>query len=191
MHVRVLTGQPVTDVRADRVTVGSETIATATVIWAAGVKATPVATWLGVEGDRGGRIAVNSALQLPGEESIYVIGDVAAALATDGKPLPAVAPVAMQQGRFVARHIRERARGSRPREGFRYRDKGSLATIGRSKAVAAMGWLNMAGRIAWYLWLFVHIMYLVGFKNRLFVLMQWAWSYTTSQRGARLITHKH
>ncbi len=164
----------------------------ATVLWAAGVKGSPLAAELakasGATLDRAGRILVDPELTLPGHPEIFVLGDMAHTPDPQGKPLPGVAPVAMQQGRFAARAIRRRLDG-KPVSPFRYRDRGNLAVIGRASAVADLGFARFSGYPAWLLWLFVHIMYLVGFTNRLLVLLQWAYSYLTRGRGARLIAN--
>jgi NADH dehydrogenase len=162
-----------------------------TVLWAAGVQASPLGKALAAASggnlDRAGRIAVEADLSLPGRPEVFVLGDMAACLGEDGKPLPGVAPVAIQEGKFVARLIAARLKGaSLPT--FRYRDLGSLATIGKSTAVAEIGRLKFAGFFAWLLWLFIHLMQIVAFRNRLLVLIQWAWNYVTSDRSARLIT---
>jgi NADH:ubiquinone reductase (H+-translocating) len=157
-----------------------------TVIWAAGVEASPAARWLGVEPDRAGQVRVGPDLTVPDFPDVYAIGDVAR-FEQEGQPLPGVAPVAVQQGKYVARAIGARLAG-RSIPPFRYRDKGMLATIGRRKAVAEFRGARFGGRLAWLLWLFVHIMYLVGFKNKATVLIQWSWNYFTWQRGARIIT---
>ncbi len=170
-----------------------ERIRARTLLWAAGMGAAPIAAVLarraGVEPDRQGRIVVQPDVTVPGHPVVYVIGDLAHFAHQDGKPLPGVAPVAMQQGRFVAARIRALAtgRGAVPAR-FRYRDKGSLAVIGRNAAVAAVGRWRFSGFPAWVVWLFVHIAYLIEFENRVLVLIQWAWSYFTKNRGARLIT---
>jgi NADH dehydrogenase len=185
----------VADVAADHVIVkfggAQERLDTNTVIWAAGVAASPLAERLaeatGAQLDRGGRIVVEPDLSLPGYPEIFVLGDMANYSHQGGKPLPGVAPVAIQQGRFVARLINARLRG-RPLPTFHYRDLGNLATIGRSAAVADFGKLHVSGFLAWLLWLFVHLMNLVGFRNRLLVLVQWGWNYFTFDRSARLIT---
>jgi len=140
--------------------------------------------------DRGGRVRVNADLTLPGHPNIFVIGDTAT-LAHNGRPLPGTAPVAMQQGRYVASLIKQRVTGGGPEEPFHYVDKGSLATIGRSYAIVDLKGLRLTGLLAWVLWLFIHIYYLIGFRNRLVTLFQWAWTYFTYNRGARLIAvHK-
>jgi NADH dehydrogenase len=162
-----------------------------TVIWGAGVRAHPLGARLaeatGADLDRGGRVVVGQDLAIAGRPEIFVIGDLAQVKGANGEPLPGVAPVAIQQGKYVARAIRARV-GGRDALPFRYQDRGSLATIGRSKAVADLGVAHVSGFVAWVLWLFVHLMYLVGFENRVLVLIQWGWSYVTWNRGARLIT---
>lgn len=162
-----------------------------TVVWAAGVAASPfgevLARRTGCELDKKGRVIVDPGLTIPGHPEIFVIGDLACFRQPDGGELPGVAPVAMQQGRFVARSIERRLRGNHPAEPFRYRDKGSLATVGRALAVANIGRFRFSGFLAWLAWLFVHLMFLVGFQNRLLVLIQWAFHYFTFNRMARLI----
>lgn len=168
-----------------------ERIAARTIVWAAGIRANPLAKTLadrvGGEVDRQGRIRVGADLSLQAAPNVFVIGDMARFENPDGSPLPGVAPVAMQQGAYVARRISARARGEET-PAFRYRDRGSMATIGRSRAVADVGWIAFGGLPAWLAWLFVHLLYLVEFENRVLVLLQWAWSYVTWNRGARLIT---
>ena len=159
-----------------------------TVIWAAGVAASPAAQWLGVEPGRGGRVAVGPDLRLPGHPEIFVIGDTALAVGADGNPLPGVAPVAKQQGRYVARAIAAHLNGETAATPFRYRNAGNLATIGRREAVVDFGWLRLSGWPGWLLWSGAHIYFLIGFRNRLAVAIDWLWSYLTYQRGARLIT---
>jgi NADH:quinone reductase (non-electrogenic) len=183
----VRTGAAVSGIDADGVHLGAETVRSSTVIWAAGVRATELTQSLGVPLDRGGRVLVESDLSVPGHAEVFAIGDAAAFLHDGGKPLPGVAPVAMQQGRFVARQIARSLR-SEPRERFRYRDKGNLATIGRASAIADFGRIRLSGFLAWATWLFVHILYLVGYRNRVIVLINWFWNYITYGRGARLIT---
>ena len=159
-----------------------------TVIWAAGVKASPVTKWLKIEGDRSGRVPVGPDLTIEGMPNVFCIGDCALAKDQEGKPLPGIAPVAMQQGRYVAKLIKKRLKGEDVQP-FKYWDKGMLATIGRRAAVGSYGKLRMNGTLAWAAWLFVHIAYLIGFKNKLLVFIQWAWAYLTWERGARLITY--
>lgn len=186
LGVEVRTGAKVTQIDAEGVSVGGERIATRTVVWAAGVAASPLARSLGVPLDRAGRVIVEPDLSVPGRPEIFVVGDLMHA-ESDGKPVPGVAPAAMQAGRHAAACIRGGLAG-RPRRPFRYIDKGMLATIGRAAAVAHLGRLKLSGFLAWMMWLFVHIVFLIGFRNRLLVLIQWAWSYLTYDRGARLIT---
>jgi NADH dehydrogenase len=189
LGVQVWTASAVTGVDAEGVDVGSERIQAATALWAAGVQASPLGKSLGAPLDRLGRIVVQSDLSVPGHPEIFAIGDMACAPGPTGAPLPGLAPVAKQQGRHVARAIRREAKGL-PREPFRYRDRGQMATIGRSKAIADLGRVRFAGFPAWLAWLVVHIYFLVGFKNRLFVVLSWAWSYLTFRRGARLIVER-
>lgn len=186
MGVEVRTGQMVTAIDADGVGVGAERIEARTVLWAAGVAASPLARTLGVPLDRAGRVRVNPDLTIPGRDDVYVVGDLAS-LDQDGKPVPGVAPAAMQEAVHAARNI-ERALRGQGRLPFRYHDKGSLATIGRAAAVADLGRMKLSGLIAWLAWLFIHILFLIGFRNRFVVLFEWAWSYLTYDRGARLIT---
>ena len=187
LGVDVRTNALVTRVEPDAVWVGDERIATRTVFWAAGNAASPVGKSLGSHHDRAGRVQVNPDLSIPERPEVFVIGDLAIVM-QNGKPVPAVAPAAMQMGDAAARNIRRDLRGE-PRVSFRYRNKGDLATIGRHKAIADFGRFHVTGRLAWWFWLFVHIMYLVGFRNRLSVLLQWAYAYVTYQRGVRLIMH--
>jgi len=187
MGVEVRARCPVTAVESGWVEFGSERHSAATVLWAAGVSASPLATSLAVPLDRVGRVLVEPDLTIPGHPEIFVIGDLAAFAHQTGKPLPGVCPVAIQQGRHTARNIL-RACAELPREPFHYWDKGNLATIGRAQAVADLGRLRISGLVAWLAWLFVHIFFLIGFRNRFVVLFEWAWAYFTFQRGARLIT---
>jgi NADH dehydrogenase len=194
--VTVRTSTVVTAIHVDGVVLQSgdkiEEIATHTVLWGAGVEASPLAKLLagataaGIDG--AGRIIVEPDLSLPGRSEVFAIGDMTSFAHQTGKPLPGVAQVAMQQGAYVADLVRRRLRGAAPRGPFRYHDKGSMATIGRNVAVADFGWLRFNGRIAWLAWLFIHILYLIAFENRLLVFMQWAWNYFTRNRSARLIT---
>jgi NADH dehydrogenase len=157
------------------------------ILWAAGVAASPLGKKLGANTDRAGRVLVQPDLSLAGRPEVFVIGDLAALKDEHGQWLPGVAPVAIQQGKAVAETIR-RELEHQPRQSFHYFDKGSLATIGRAAAVAQFGKLHISGFIAWLSWLFIHILFLIGFRNRLIVMIQWAWSYLTYERGARLIT---
>ena len=163
-----------------------EIIPAQTVIWAAGVRASPLNATLGVAPGRQGRIPVQPTLQVPGHPEVFIIGD-AAYLEQDGEPLPMVAPVAIQMGQFVARNIKRQLRGQ-PLEPFRYRDQGTLATIGRNAAVANVYGIKATGFVAWVMWLGIHIIQLIGFRNKLFVLINWAWDYFFYERAARLIT---
>jgi NADH dehydrogenase len=195
LGVTVRTNSFVTDLTNNEVTIrsGSQTerIATRTVLWAAGVQASPLGRQLaeatGATLDKAGRVMVEPDLSLPGHPEIFVIGDLAHYAHQTGKPLPGVAPTAMQQGRYVANLLRSRLRGKNLRP-FRYKDYGSMATIGRAAAVADLGWLRFSGFFAWLAWLFVHLINLIRFENRLLVLMQWAVNYFTRNRSARLIT---
>jgi NADH dehydrogenase len=189
LGVQVWTASPVTRIDASGVEVGRERIEAATTLWAAGVEASPLGKALGLETDRLGRVRVGPDLALPEHPEVFVLGDQAHALGADGAPLPGLAPVAMQQGRFAARAIRDGLRG-KPRAAFSYRDRGQMATIGRSRAICDTGRLQFGGFAAWVFWLCVHIYFLVGFKNRLFVVLQWAWSYLSYGRGARLIVSR-
>ena len=168
-----------------------ETIRVETVLWAAGVQASPLGAGLarsaGASLDRAGRVIVQPDLTIAGHPEIFVIGDLAHCAHQTGKPLPGVAPVAMQQGSYVAHAIEDRLKG-RQSSPFHYKDRGSMATIGRAKAVADLGWLTISGLLAWLAWLFIHLLYIVGYHNRLLVLVQWGWSYFTRGRSARLIT---
>ena len=185
--VEVRTGVTVTRVTTDAVWLGGEQIRARTVLWAAGVAAAPLARTLGTPLDRSGRVLVEPDLSIPGHPEAFAIGDVCAFLHQTGAPLPGVAPVAIQQGRAVADNVLRRV-GGQPTRPFRYRDKGSMATIGRAAAVAVVGRFKLSGLVAWLAWLLVHIMFLIGFRNRLLVLFEWAWAYVTWHRGARLIT---
>src|SRR5271166_3502587 len=187
LGVEVRTNSAVTDVRSGEVMVGNEAIPAAVVLWAAGVSASPLGRALGAPVDRAGRVLVEPDLRLPGHSEVFVIGDLASLKQADGTLLPGVAPVAMQQGRYVARQIAADLAGH-PRKNFHYVDKGSLATIGRAAAIAQFGKLHISGYLAWLAWLFIHIFFLIGFRNRIAVLFQWAWSYLTYSRAARLIT---
>ena len=193
LGVEVRTSTMVTKVEPGAVDIGDTRVTATVVLWAAGVAASPLGRKLGVQVDRAGRVPVSPDLSLPGHPEIFVIGDLAEAKDEQGKMLPGVAPVAIQQGRFVAKLIREEVKAgprhsSRARPAFHYWDKGSLATIGRAAAVAQFGKIHISGYVAWLSWLFVHILFLIGFRNRLLVFIQWAWSYVTYERGARLIT---
>jgi len=188
MGVEVRTRALVTTIDRAGVWLGSERIDASTVLWAAGVRASTIVSSLGVPVDRLGRIVVGPDCSVPNHPEVFCIGD-AAAFHPGGQPqaLPGVSPVAMQQGRFVARAIRRDIEHA-PRGEFHYIDKGQMATIGRSRAVAEIGRLRFSGFLAWLTWLLVHIFYLIDFRNRVLVLLDWAWSYITYKRGSRLIT---
>jgi len=186
LGVEVMVNSAVTGVEADGVRIGAEKIRARTAFWAAGNKASPVGEFLGAPLDRAGRIKVSPDLSVPGHPEIFVVGDLAA-LVQDGRQVPGVGPAAIQEGASAGKNIVRDLR-KQPRKNFRYRNKGDLATIGRSRAIADLGWIRFSGRFAWFFWLFVHIMYLVGFRNRLSVLFEWAYAYFTYQHGARLIT---
>ncbi|MCO5148288.1 MAG: FAD-dependent oxidoreductase, partial [Aquamicrobium sp.] len=167
---------------------GGETIPAGVVVWAAGVKASAAARWLGVEGDRMGRVPVDGWLEVAGLDGVYVLGDTARVVdEATGEPLPGLAQVAKQQGRWLGRALRRRiARGERGAP-FRFRNRGNAAVIGNNAAVFDFGWSRLKGRAAWFLWALVHILLLVSFEKRLLVSVQWAWRYVTRQRGTRLI----
>lgn len=187
LGVEIRTGMHATDLTEAGLRVGEEFIPCRVKIWAAGNNASSVGKSLGVAIDRVGRVMVQDDLTIAGHQEVQVIGDLANLAGKDGKPLPGVSPVAMQQGRHAARNILAMIEGRKPQR-FWYLDKGSMATIGRNKAVADLRMLHLSGVPAWIAWLFVHILFLVGFRNRLAVLFQWAWAYFTFNKGARLIT---
>ncbi|HEV2548653.1 MAG TPA: NAD(P)/FAD-dependent oxidoreductase [Stellaceae bacterium] len=188
MGVELLLDTKIEVIDGDGVVANGERIAAATVVWCAGVEATPVARWLGAEAGRGGMVKVAPDLSVPGHPGIFVIGDAALVLDRNGKPLPGVAPVAKQQGRYVASVIAARIAGGPAPKPFRYRDQGALATIGRSSAIADLPFVKLTGWLAWVLWGIVHIYFLIGFRNRLTVFVNWVWAWLTYARGARLIT---
>ena len=188
LGVEVRTGARVTKIDAEGVWLGDELLASTTVLWGAGVRATPLGEKLGAPLDRQGRLLIEPDLTIPGHAEVFAIGDMATRSGEDGKPLPGVSPVAMQQARCVARSIRAVIAG-KPRQPFRYFDKGSMATIGRSRAIAELHGIRLSGFVAWCAWLLVHLLYLIGYRNRLAVMFDWFWSYVTYRRGARLITH--
>ncbi len=190
LGVELRLGRAVTRCDADGVVIGDEALRAGTVIWAAGVAASPAARWLGIEADRAGRVPVTDRLHPAGHEDIWVIGDTALAKNPDGSVLPGIAPVAKQQGAYVARVIRARIAGKAPAPPFAYRDRGLLATIGRTAAVIAYKRLRIRGWIAWWMWGAAHVYFLVSLRNRLIVVTQWLWAYLLWERGARLITGK-
>ncbi|KAB2710917.1 NADH dehydrogenase [Ochrobactrum intermedium] len=188
LGVEVRLGIPVKDITAEGVTVGEEFIPCRTAIWAAGVAASPAATWLGAESDRAGRVKVLSNLNVPGHDDIFVIGDTAWVEGPDGKPVPGIAPAAKQQGAYVATVIKSRIEGQTPPMPFRYKHQGNLATIGRGAAVVDMGRFKLKGIIAWWFWGIAHIFFLIGTRSRAAVAWSWLWTYISGQHSARLIT---
>ncbi|HSW86108.1 MAG TPA: NAD(P)/FAD-dependent oxidoreductase [Rhabdochlamydiaceae bacterium] len=186
LGVHVLTGTKVTNITEDGVQVDGKFIESKNVIWAAGNQAAPLLKTLGVPLDRQGRVQVEPDLSAPGNPEIFVIGDAACAIGKDGKPLPGIAPTAIQESKYVARLINKRIPKEK-RKPFQYFDKGSMATIGKFKAVAMVRKLTLTGLIAWLMWCFIHIVYLIGFRNRITVMIEWFYHFITGQRGVRLI----
>lgn len=187
LGVEVRTNSIVTRIEPDAVYIGDEKISTKTVFWAAGNAASPLGRKLGAPLDKVGRVLVNPDLSIPGHQEVFVVGDLAFKMRENGRQVPGVCPAANQEGTTAAKNIR-RLMGHLPTKPFHYFNKGDLAVIGRSHAIADFGRVRISGRIAWLLWLFVHIMYLVGFRNRISVFIEWAYSFITYQRGVRLIT---
>ena len=188
LGVEVELKQPVSQCDADGVIYGDRRLSAKTIIWAAGVAASPAAEWLGAPADRVGRVMVEPNLTAPGHEDIFVIGDTAHVALPDGNLVPGVAPAAKQQGRYVASVIRARLRSDAIPGPFSYRNDGNLATIGKRAAAIDFGWIMLRGRLAWWIWGLAHIYFLIGLRNRLTVALSWLWIYTTGQRSARLIT---
>jgi len=188
LGVMVELGRPVTQLDADGVVFGDRRLPAKTILWAAGVAASPAAEWLGTAADRAGRVLVEPDLTVPGSPEIFVIGDTVHVLRPDGKPVPGVAPSAKQEGRHVAATIRARLAGDTTSRPFRYQHAGDLATIGKRAAAIDFGWIKLTGWLAWWLWGVAHIYFLIGFRNRLAVSLSWLWIYFTGQRSARLIT---
>lgn len=188
MGVKVLTGKKVTDINSNGVQIEGMFIESMNIIWAAGNQVSPLLKSLDVPLDRAGRVIVGPDLSIPDRPEVFVIGDAAHLVGKDGKPLPGVAPVAMQEGRYVAKIIKQGLSKER-RLPFVYFDKGSMATIGKAKAIAMFGKIQLSGFFAWLMWAFVHIMFLIGFRNRLTVMLEWAAMMFTGKRGVRLITH--
>ena len=186
--MEVLLNTPIEAIDRAGVLAGGNRIEAANVIWCAGVEASPVARWLGLPRAKGGRVEVAADLSIPGHPEIFVIGDAAFVTGSGGDPLPGVAPVAEQEGDYVAEVISRQVRGEPAPPPFRYRDKGMLATIGRHSAIADFGRVRLTGRVAWVLWGVVHIFFLIGFRNRIAVFLNWIWAWLTYARGARLIT---
>jgi len=187
LGVEVHTSTMVTGVEPASVRMGETRLPAAVILWAAGVAASPLGKMLGAPVDRAGRVLVNPDLSIPGHREVFVVGDLAALKDASGQLVPGVAPAAIQQGKATARNIVHDLQGQ-PRRDFHYLNKGSLATIGRAAAIAQFGKIHISGFVAWLSWLFVHIFFLIGFRNRIIVLIQWAWLYFTYERGARLIT---
>jgi NADH dehydrogenase len=189
MGVQVLTGTRVTDLDETGVQCGEERIAASTIVWAAGVVASPAATWIETERDRAGRVMVAPDLSVPGHPEIFAIGDTAAVQDAHGRPVPGTAPAAKQMGRHVGRLVAARAAGrTEPAAAFAYRHHGDLATVGRRAAVVSLNSIRLTGWFGWWFWGIAHVWYLIGFRSRVVVSFEWFWSYLTFQRGARLIT---
>jgi NADH dehydrogenase len=188
LGVEVVLGRPVSECNAEGVVFGGERLAAATIIWAAGVQSSPAARWLDAPADRVGRLEAEPDLTVPGHPEIFAIGDAAIVLRPDGRPVPGIAPAAKQEGLYVAKVIRARLAGAPAPPPFRYKHAGDLATIGKRRAVIDFGWIKLKGALAWWLWGFAHIYFLIGVRNRLSVAMNWLWIYARDQRGARLIT---
>lgn len=188
LGVEVKTGSAVTDCTPQGVMIAGEFIPARTIIWAAGVQASAAAKWLDASTDRAGRVVVNDDLTWPSDSSVFVIGDTASAKNHDGTPVPGLAPAAMQQGKYVAAVIDAHINGKAKPAPFRYKNYGTMATIGRGKAIADFGWMRCSGLLAWVLWGLIHLMPLVGFRNRVVVACDWVWAYFTQERGVRLIT---
>lgn len=187
LGVEVYLNSLATDVENGRINVNGKWINADVVVWATGVAASPLGALLGAETDRAGRVKVNRDLSVPGNERVFVIGDMVSLVQADGKPVPGVAPAAMQMAELAVGNILSDLAG-KPRRDFEYRDKGSMATIGKRRAIAEMGSIRLSGFVAWLAWLFVHLISLVGFRNRVYVLSSWFWAYLTRERNARLIT---
>jgi NADH dehydrogenase len=188
LGVEVRLNFPVTDCDASGVTVGDQIIAADVILWAAGVRASPAAAWLGASADSAGRVKVESDLTVPGHPEIFVIGDTATINVWNGKPAPGIAPAAKQQGAHIARTIKQRLAGDSSQRPFRYRHAGDLATIGKRSAVIDFGWCKLKGWVAWWVWGLAHIYFLIGLRNRFAVAMSWLWIYLTGNRSACLIT---
>ncbi|MDW9682076.1 NAD(P)/FAD-dependent oxidoreductase [Sinorhizobium meliloti] len=190
LGVEVLTGTPVTDCTDEGVTIGEGFVPSRTLVWAAGVQASPAARWVGADADRAGRVKVGPDLTAPHHPDIFVIGDTASVIQEDGKPVPGIAPAAKQQGAYVAQVIRGRLTGSPAPGPFRYRHQGSLATIGKRAAIIDFGRIKLRGSLAWWIWGIAHIYFLIGTRSRFAVAWSWLWTYLSGQHSARLITQK-
>ena len=190
LGVELRFGEPVTSCTAEGVTIGDAFVPCRTIVWAAGVEASPAAKWLGIPADRAGRTIVDKNLRAPGTGDVFVIGDTASVLREDGSPVPGIAPAAKQQGAYVAKAIKAKLAG-RPVPGpFHYRHQGSLATIGKSAAIIDFGWIKLKGWIAWWVWGLAHIYFLIGVRWRIAVAWSWLWIYLSRQHSARLITQR-
>lgn len=188
LGVEIRLGHPVSQCGPDGVELGGEFLAARTILWAAGVAASPAAEWLGAPADRAGRVRVEPDLSVPGDRAIFVIGDTAAVEGADGKPVPGVAPAAKQEGGYVAGVIKARLAGKASLPPFAYKNAGNLATIGKRAAIVDFGWIKLRGRLAWWIWGVAHIFFLIGLRNRIAVSLNWLWIYFTGHRSARLIT---
>ncbi len=188
LGVEVELGRAVSEVTAETVTFGEQRLAARTVLWAAGVMASPAAEWLGAPADGAGRLKVEPDLTVPGQPEVFAVGDTVTVAGPDGKPAPGIAPAAKQEGRYAAAVIKARLLGAAPPSPFRYRHPGSLAQIGKRRAVIDFGWIRLTGALAWWLWGIAHIYFLIGVRTRLSVALSWLWIHTRNQRGARLIT---
>jgi NADH:ubiquinone reductase (H+-translocating) len=188
LGVEVELGRAVSDCTAEAVAYGDRRLATRTIIWAAGVMASPAAEWLGAPADGAGRLKVAPDLSVPGHPEVFAIGDTATVVGPDGRPAPGIAPAAKQEGRYVAAVIKARLTRSPPPAPFRYRHEGSLAQIGKQRAVIDFGWIELKGAVAWWLWGAAHIFFLIGVRTRLSVALNWLWIHARDQRSARLIT---
>jgi NADH dehydrogenase len=187
LGVEISTGKAVTTCDADGVEVSGERIAGRTILWAAGVAASPLAKWLNAPADSAGRVVVREGLSVPGHPEIFAVGDACASLSWDGKLAPGVAPAAKQMGAHAASVIRARVEGTSTPPPFSYRHRGRLATIGRNNAVADFGWMTLIGRPAWLVWSVAHIFFLIGLRSRIVVALERLWAYVTFRRGARII----
>ena len=190
LGVEVRLGEPVSQCRADGVELGGALLPARTILWAAGVAASPAAEWLEAPADRAGRVRVEPDLSVPGQSDIFVVGDTAFVAGADGRPVPGVAPAAKQEGRYVAELIRARLQGKPAPAPFAYRNAGNLATIGKRAAIVDFGWIKLRGRLAWWIWGIAHIFFLIGLRNRLAVALNWLWIYVSGHRSARLITQR-
>jgi NADH dehydrogenase len=187
LGVAIRTGRPVTAIDADGVSLGDERVPAATVLWAAGMAASPASRWLGVPADKAGRLTVSADLSVPGLPGVFAVGDTVVCAGPDGKALPGLAQVAQQQGRHLGRALRRNLADGTPLPPFHFHNRGNTAVIGRHAAVFDFGWWRFTGRLAWLMWGIIHIVLLIGFENRMIVSTQWLWNYFTRERGARLI----